>query len=220
MILRNAASAGVAFMGPVLVLAPHPDDEIGCGGLIARLTEEGHEVHHYFFSDCKESIETIGHTVDSLLLECQDSCRILGINPENCGGYRFPVRYFPDYRQNILEMLTELKHKIDPNIVLVPNKSDIHQDHGTIASEAIRAFKHCSILGYELPWNMLESRHDCLVKLEERHLCKKLDALAAYKTQSERHYANRQFFESLARIRGVQARTEFAECFEVIRLVF
>jgi N-acetylglucosamine malate deacetylase 1 len=32
--------------GPVLIVAPHPDDEVlGCGGTIARLTEAGREVH-------------------------------------------------------------------------------------------------------------------------------------------------------------------------------
>ena len=33
-------------LGRVLVLAPHPDDEVlGCGGTIARLAASGHEVH-------------------------------------------------------------------------------------------------------------------------------------------------------------------------------
>ena len=30
----------------VLVIAPHPDDEVlGCGGMIAKRTEAGHEVY-------------------------------------------------------------------------------------------------------------------------------------------------------------------------------
>ena len=30
----------------ILVAAPHPDDEVlGCGGTIARLASEGHEIH-------------------------------------------------------------------------------------------------------------------------------------------------------------------------------
>ena len=38
--------------GPVLVVAPHPDDEtLGCGGLIAALTQRGIVVHTVFVTD-------------------------------------------------------------------------------------------------------------------------------------------------------------------------
>ncbi|MFY2060532.1 PIG-L deacetylase family protein [Achromobacter xylosoxidans] len=211
---------GFAFKGPALILAPHPDDEIGCGGLVARLVEEGYDVHHYYFSDCAESNQALGHETSQLIEECNASRRILGIPESNWGCFDFRVRYFPQQRQEILESLVKLRATLKPGLVLTPNKSDIHQDHSTITIEAIRAFKHCSILGYELPWNMLESRHDCLVKLEQRHLDVKFASLACYQSQGSRHYANHQFFESLARIRGVQAQATFAECFEVIRLVY
>lgn len=37
---------------PVLVLAPHPDDEsLGCGGLIAECRDRGHEVHVLVLTD-------------------------------------------------------------------------------------------------------------------------------------------------------------------------
>ncbi|QPS80715.1 PIG-L deacetylase family protein [Delftia acidovorans] len=209
-----------SFQGPVLVLAPHPDDEIGCGGMIARLIEQGYEVHHYYFSDCEESNKALGHDTSQLIEECNASRRVLGIPSENWGCFDFRVRYFPEQRQEILESLIKLRSKLRPGLVLAPNKSDIHQDHSTIAMEAIRAFKHCSILGYELPWNMLESSHDCLVKLDKKHLDVKLASLACYKSQGSRHYANHKFFESLACIRGVQAQTEYAECYEVIRMVY
>lgn len=203
----------------MLVLGPHPDDEIGCAGTIARLIEAGYDVHHCFFSRCRDSLPGDAE-VQQLLNECEQSRRILGIPASNCRAFDFPVRRFPEWRQDILEALVEMRDTLKPGLVLVPNKSDIHQDHATLAMEAIRAFKHSSILGYELPWNMLESHHDCLITLEERHLELKLSALSAYRTQAERHYANRQFFESLANIRGVQARTRYAECFEVIRLIY
>ena len=209
-----------ALTGPVLILAPHPDDEIGCAGTVARLIEEGLEVHHYFFSDCAESTQALGHEPQALLSECDASRSVLGISRENWGRFDFRARYFPEQRQDILECLIRLRNTLKPGLVLTPNKSDIHQDHATVTAEAVRAFKHTSVLGYELPWNMLESSHDCLVKLQQSHLDKKFASLACYKTQSSRHYANHQFFESLARIRGVQANSTYAECFEVIRVIY
>ena len=42
---------GADDMKKVLVLAPHTDDgELGCGGTVARLLEEGCEVHFAVFS--------------------------------------------------------------------------------------------------------------------------------------------------------------------------
>ena len=41
----------------VLILAPHTDDgELGCGGTIARLTEEGNDVYYIAFSTAEQSL--------------------------------------------------------------------------------------------------------------------------------------------------------------------
>ena len=40
----------------VLVLGAHTDDEFGCAGTIARMTEDGVEVHYACFSSCEESV--------------------------------------------------------------------------------------------------------------------------------------------------------------------
>ena len=56
-------------MKKVLVLAPHTDDgELGCGGTVARLLEEGCEVHFAVFSTCAESVPA-GFPADELKTE-------------------------------------------------------------------------------------------------------------------------------------------------------
>ncbi len=41
----------------ILVLAPHTDDgELGCGGTIVRLIDEGQDVYYVAFSICEESV--------------------------------------------------------------------------------------------------------------------------------------------------------------------
>lgn len=204
----------------VLVLGAHPDDELGCAGTILRLTEADVAVHHYYFSRCTASLEALSLPPEQLADECSHSRNVLGINASNCGHFDFPVRHFPAHRQEILEELVQLQKKIKPDLVFVPNRRDIHQDHQTICSEAIRAFKYTSLLGYELLWNMLSVEHDCLVPLEEHHVEQKLKAVECYQSQLQHHLANIEFFRSLARVRGVQAGTGLAECFEVIRVLF
>lgn len=202
----------------VLVLGAHPDDEIGCGGAILRLLATGAEVRHFYFSRCVESLRKLDLPEDTLVRECEASRRTLGIPEELCGAFDFPVRRFPAMRQEILEELVKLNRTLEPDLVFVPNRHDVHQDHHTICEEAIRAFKHRTVLGYELPWNTLAFHHDCLISFGEAELARKLAAVECYKSQLQNHYASIDFFRSLARVRGVQANTTFAECFEVVRL--
>ncbi len=216
--MNNKILEEISDSRPVLVLGAHPDDELGCGGTIARLSKARQDIHHYYFSSCEESLKNLGLEKDQLKLECEKSRNILGIDSRNCGSFDFPVRYFPRERQEILETLIKLRTKINPGLVFVPNEHDIHQDHHVIYSEAVRTFKHATILGYEMPWNTLQMDHDCLIRLSPDDLGKKLEALACYESQMGRSYANQQFFEALAKVRGVQANAEFAECFQVIRL--
>lgn len=204
---------------PVLLLCPHPDDEIASGGLVRMLIEQGHAVHYFYFSDCAESTQALGFEPEALIRECYESCATIGIERERVHGFNFPVRKFPQYRQEILEELVRLKREFNPQLVLCPASYDIHQDHSTIAMEALRAFKHCTILGYEFPWNHMESRTNVLINIERRHLDVKIAAWNCYKTQSSRAYHGPMVFESMARIRGVQASTEFAEGYELARCV-
>jgi hypothetical protein len=83
----------------------------------------------------------------------------------------------------------------------------------------MRAFKHSSIFGYELPWNHIIFHENCFVALDVKHVEKKLDALAYYKTQEARHYFDREYLRGLLRSRGIQIGEQFAESFEVIKLV-
>lgn len=204
---------------PVLLLCPHPDDEIGCGGLVAKLVEEGHPVHYCHFSRCVESTLALGFAPDLLITEMKQSCNALGIKSENIHGFDLPVRHFPQYRQDLLEILVKLRASIDPQLVLAPCSFDLHQDHVTVAEEAMRAFKHVNLLGYEFIWNSLRSDLSMFVRIEQRHLDAKLASWECYNTQSARAYHGPKIFEALARVRGLMANCELAEAFEVRRIV-
>lgn len=203
----------------VLVLAPHTDDgEFGCGGTISKLIEEGSEVHLAAFSACEQSVLK-KFPSDILIGELKNATKLLGILPENLYLYDYQVRIFNERRQDILQTLIELREKIKPDLVFMPCLDDIHQDHYTIAQEGLRAFKFTSILCYEMPWNNITFNTRSFVHLEEKHINKKVNALKEYKSQEHRPYANEEFVRSLARTRGVQINTHYAETFDVIRWI-
>jgi N-acetylglucosamine malate deacetylase 1 len=201
-----------------LVLAAHTDDEFGCAGTIARLVRSGVDVRYVALSRCEESVPK-GFPEDVLETECRMACAELGIRAEHVDVWRFKVRHFPANRQEILEKLYALNRELKPDLVLVPSMHDMHQDHQTVAVEAFRAFKHASILGYEMPQNLISFESGAFVAIGDEDFAAKSRAMAAYKSQAHRPYAPEQFGRSLAVVRGVQANLPLAEAFEVVRLI-
>ena len=203
----------------ILILAPHTDDgEFGCGATIAKFLEQGSDVHYVAFSTAKKSVPE-GLPQDILEKEVKEATKRLGIPPENLIIYGFEVRKLNYVRQDVLEELIKLKNEINPDLVFLPSPGDLHQDHNTVAMEGLRAFKHSSILAYEVPWNNLTFNNQCFVKLEERHVELKVKALDAYNSQKTRYYATADFIYSLAKTRGVQVNARYAEAFETIRWI-
>ena len=202
-----------------LVLAPHTDDgEFGCGGTMARLVEEDAEVRYVAFSIATRSLPD-GFAPDTLAREVREATAELGIAEESLTVHDFDVRTFPEHRQAILELLIELWNEWRPDVVFQPSLHDIHQDHQTIAAEGLRAFKRTTILGYEIPWNNLDFAYQAYVALERWHVQRKEAALARYASQQHRRYANPEYIWNLARTHGINVNREYAEVFQVYRLI-
>ena len=189
----------------VVVLAPHTDDEVlGCGGTIAKLIEKGYDVYVYAFSAGSATHKEFNHCVHTL------------------GGEPFlfqniATRNFTEKRQEILDGMIGIREVIKPRMVFIPASSDVHQDHQVINQEGIRAFKHSTIYGCEYPWNSFNFSNGMYSVLSPEHVNKKIDAMRSYESQTKRIYFKEENVISLARVRGMQAGSEYAECFEVVR---
>lgn len=203
----------------ILVLAPHTDDgELGCGGTIAKFTAEGREVWYAAFCLCSKALPA--HLpADTLAHECKKATAALGIAPERLLLFNYEVRELPQFRQQILEELLQLNKKISPDMVLLPAASDVHQDHQVIHQEGMRAFKNTTFAGYELPWNNYSFRTNFFMQLGEKELGQKIASLNAYQSQAHRNYMQEDFTRSLAKVRGVQCNADYAEAFEIYKLI-
>jgi LmbE family N-acetylglucosaminyl deacetylase len=203
----------------VLVLAPHTDDgEFGAGGTMARLVEAGIEVRYVAFSIATKSLPD-GFAPDTLAREVREATTELGIPESNLTVHDFDVRTFPDRRQDILELLIALWEDLKPDAVFQPSLHDIHQDHQVIAAESLRAFKRTTILGYEIPWNNFDFAYQAYVSLEKKHLEQKVAALAKYASQRHRRYSDPEYIWNVARTHGTNVNRDYAEVFEVYRVV-
>jgi len=206
-------------MNKILVLAPHTDDaELGCGGTMARFHAEGKEIYVAAFSTARASLPE-GANPDMLRNEFLAAMEILGIPPEKLFVYDYKVRMLSYHRQEVLEEMIKLRSAIQPDLVLLPSGSDVHQDHQVVFNEGLRAFKQTSIWGYELPWNHVSFNTQAFVTLSQAHIDMKWKMMSTYESQfqKQRAYFTKEFIEGLARVRGVQVNETFAEAFEVIR---
>ncbi len=201
----------------ILILAPHTDDgELGCGASIAKYITEGKQITYVAFSTCSASLPP-DLPADTLEIECRQAVEALGIR--DLRFFDFEVRRLSDHRQQILHELVQMNRQLKPQTVFLPSQGDVHQDHQVIYSEGLRAFKNCNVLGYELPWNNTRFQPVYFETISPKNLEQKLTALSRYASQKHRRYMNAKFISSLARVRGVQAETEFAEAFEIYRMI-
>jgi LmbE family N-acetylglucosaminyl deacetylase len=206
----------------VLILSPHTDDgELGCGGLIARLIEEKKEILWVVFSTAEDSIPS-NLPKDILHKEFVNVCSSLGLTDNNYKVFNYNVRKLDQKRQEILEALVKIRKEFNPNVVIGPSLNDFHQDHQVVSNEMVRAYKSsATIIHYELPWNHVKFDTQLFVKLDERHVAKKLELIKFYESQFliQRPYFSEDFIKGLASTRGAQIGVKYAESFEVTRWI-
>jgi|APSaa5957512622_1039677.scaffolds.fasta_scaffold62409_2 N-acetylglucosamine malate deacetylase 1 len=202
----------------ILFIGAHADDECCCAGTLYRSLEEGSEVFLATLSFCEEDSKQLGFPPDILKSEFECCVETLGINKNNIYTSDYPVRNFPQYRQEILDYLVLIKKEVKPDLVLIPSSIDIHQDHKVVYEEGMRAFAYSSILGYETPKNLLPQKHICYIDFKKRHFEVKEKCRACYQSQDKRAGIDRETKLLLARIRGSQIGCEYAEGYETLCL--
>lgn len=203
----------------ILIMGPHTDDgEWGAGASISRWVRQGNQVWYAAFSAAEESV-LAEFSPDILRTEIIAASSVLGIPEDNLRVFKHKVRYFPRDRQDLLEEMIRLRSEINPTLVVLPSSYDTHQDHKVINEEGFRAFKRCSILGYEIPWNNRKIDLTFFQQVEEEDIDSKVRAIAEYKSQVFRNPHYEEFIRSLAVQRGFQVGCRYAEAYEVIRWV-
>lgn len=198
----------------VLFLGAHPDDiEIGCGALIHHIVHQT-EILCVTLSDNQKNPE-LKNVKDEHLL----SMKVLGVPDEKVVFGSFTTRVFPDSRQEILEYFLKLRREFQPDLIFVHSKQDVHQDHLTIADEALRAFRGITVLGFDVVRSSYGFFPHFLVEVAEEDVEKKIEALSQYKTYRDKYYFNSELTRSIMVRHGALAEIPFAEGFDILRIV-
>ena len=198
----------------LLFLGAHPDDiELGCGALLADLVGQS-DVYCMTFSDNQKNPE-----LKNLVQEHYNSMHVLGLRDDQIELGSYETRRFPDFRQDILQKMLELRKQHQPEIVFVNTPKDIHQDHQTLTEEATRAFRGTTVLGYDVLRSSYGFFPHFLAEVSEKAVETKIAALAEYKTYSNRYYFSPDIIRATAIRHGALAERSFAEGFDIIRIV-
>jgi LmbE family N-acetylglucosaminyl deacetylase len=201
----------------VLILSPHPDDaEYGCGGLISKLNTGLVDFEWIVFSTCDESLPD-GVSAGTAIREHTKVMNMLGLKSTTID---IPVRNFPEHRQLILDTLIACRNHFKPDLVVCPTLGDLHQDHRTVADEAVRAFKaHASIIGYELPADHHTFTPTLFVELSEFNFEQKWMMFAQYESQliKAKAWNSYEYIKAMALYRGATIGVKYAEAFEIYR---
>lgn len=198
----------------VLCIGAHPDDiELGCGALIADIADQTNVICVTLSDNRKNPL------LSSLVEEHNQSMKILGVKPENAILHDFTTRRFQAARQEILEVLIDLKKRYHPEVVLVHTAQDIHQDHKTITEEALRAFRGTTLLGFDVLRSSYGFFPDFLMEVSEEAVKTKIKALKAYKTYSDKYYFDENIIHATAIRHGALAERPYAEGFDILRIV-
>ena len=131
----------------------------------------------------------------------------------------FDVRTFPEQRQDILELLVTLWEEWRPDVVFQPSLHDIHQDHQTIAQEGLRAFKRTTILGYEIPWNNFDFSTSGTWRSRSSTSSGRSPRWRSTPRSTTAATPNPEYVWNVARTHGVNVNREYAEVFQVYRVI-
>jgi LmbE family N-acetylglucosaminyl deacetylase len=208
-------SHDISFHGKkVCFIGAHPDDiELGAGALVAHITSLA-EVFCITLSDNKKN-----PALSNLIPEQKRSLSLLGVDEKHILVGKFETRRFPLSRQEILEHLIDFNKKHQPDIVFTHTKSDLHQDHGVVTEEVLRAFRGTTVLGFDV----IRSSHGFFptffVEVGEEDVKKKIAALAKYKTYADKYYFNPDVTRATLLRHGALVERKFAEAFDISRIV-
>lgn len=215
----------------VLVLAPHPDDEVlGPGGTLAKLAGSGAVVHVVIVTKAGPPIFS-QEVLETGRREAAKAHRVLGV--EGTHFLSFPAAGLDTVANAamnaaLLEVFTEVR----PELVFVPFLGDIHGDHQQVFASALvccrpgTALTPSSVYAYETlsetNWNAPYLTPGFLpnvfVDISEQ-LETKLEAMRQYGSQLKDfpHERSLEAIRALASLRGSTVGRRAAEAFVLVR---
>lgn len=220
-------------MKSVLVVAPHPDDEtLGCGGTILKYISEGSKVYWLI---CTEFYR-FGKTPENIKLraeEIEKVSQMFGFTQRFELCFNAATITYADMG-TLVSKISAIVHEIKPEVIFLPNRSDVHTDHQIIFKAAYSCTKNFNfpfvkeVLMYETV-----SETEFAPALAENYFIpniyvdvsdffnKKLEIMEVYKSELMEPFLPRSVaaLAALATYRGSAIGKKYAEAFMLLKQI-
>jgi LmbE family N-acetylglucosaminyl deacetylase len=218
-------------MTDLLVIAPHPDDEIlGCGATMARYLREGKSVRVFYVGEgCFPESDGLRTIAAALVALGEDG----DMNFYRTRDYKDADQRFELHsRADMADMIAEKLDLLQPTTILLPFWGDVNLDHRVVYEAAMVACRPTrdfieTVMCYETAssteWGGREHPFvpDTWVEVSNEDLVKKENALDVYRDQMKPHPHPRGVEAACwkAKTRGREVCAYHAEAFMTVRKV-
>jgi LmbE family N-acetylglucosaminyl deacetylase len=220
-------------MANILVIAPHPDDEVlGCGGIIKKYSEKGDHVYVLIVTRGNPN-KYPEDKIINVRNEAREAHQLLGVRETIFLNFFAPDLDMASLSEISTAIADEIK-KREITTLFLPHRGDIHNDHrvvfnaGLVAARPVNNYTVKYIYSYE---TLSETewappfRDDAFIPTHFEDITAqfdaKLEAMACYKSQI-REFPNprsREALKALASFRGATIGVQRAEAFMTIRTI-
>lgn len=215
----------------ILVIAPHPDDEIiGAGGMMIKRINEGHNVYVVIVTKGIEPLFS-SEIVEKTRAEARKCHSEIGV--KKTFFLDFPsVMLEEQHRYEINGKILKVVMEVKPDEVYIPHIGDMQKDHQIVAEAAmvalrpkysfapkkIYAYETLSETGWNIPNVQNEFIPNAFVDISD-YLELKKNAFGIYKSQIGEFPDARSIeaVEALAKYRGALMNTNAIEAYMLLR---
>jgi len=216
----------------ILVISPHPDDEtLGCGGTILKHKDMGDKIYWLIITNIdvkngwdKDAVKKRNEEIESVT-EMYGFKKTFKLDYPTAKLDTIPI-------QEIIESISKIIFEIKPEIIYLPNRSDVHTDHQITFKAAYSCTKNFrypfikKILMYETL-----SETEFTPSLSEdtfipnvfmditNYFEKKLEIFKIYKSELMKEPLPRSLkvIEAFDKCRGSQIGEKYAEAFVLLK---
>lgn len=215
----------------IIIVTPHPDDEtLGCGGTILKHISAGDEVYWLIVTEMDEEYFTkdrIHKRQEEIVQVSMDYgfTKTIQLSYKAAKLDEVPVSDLVSDIGNVFE-------EIEPNIVYVPYRNDIHSDHKVVfdatmsctkwfrypSIEKVLVYETLSETDFIMNTDANGFRPTVFVNISE-FIDKKLDIMKIYQSEIALHPFPRseEAIRALATLRGAAAGVVAAEAFMLVK---
>ena len=211
------AGNGAPSVRHVLCHGAHCDDiEVGCGGTILKLLQQGHApavTWIVFTSDARRRAEALA-SARAILRD---------VGTKEIVIKKFRDGFLPYDGAAVKSFFEEIKQRTSPDLIFTHHREDRHQDHRLISELTWNTFRDNMILEYEIPKfdgdfgspNLFVHLDDDICRRKVRNI------LDTFQSQRGKRWFTEEVLRSVLRLRGMEsnAPVEYAEAFYCRKLV-